>query len=607
MTARPFPPGMPLTPENARRLDELVAHLTAEEALWVSGYLAGFARHARQPAAVPATSGSLQPLLILYGSETGHAEALARHAAEQAQARGLPVRCLDLADFRLQELKEVRHLLLFTSTYGDGDPPVNAVDFHEFVHGRKAPRLEGMKFAVLGLGDSSYERFCQTAKDCDHRFAALGATRLHERADCDVDYERQAGEWIDAALAAFERDLQAAQQPAVAPAPRPTLATAIMAGTAARRFDPKHPYPATIIANLLLNGRGSDKETRHIELSLAGSGLSWEPGDSLGILPENDAAVVDELLAALGLDGDAPVPDGAGGEMPLVQALVRCHEVTTLTPRFIELYGAAAGAEALRRLAAAGHQAALRKYLAGRHIIDVATEFPAPGLDAAAFTAMLRPLQPRLYSLACSPAAYPEEAHLTVAVVRYATHGRPRRGVASNYLERRGIDDAVPVHIAANKNFRLPAEPSAPIIMVGAGTGVAPFRAFLQHRQAAGAPGRNWLFFGDRRFRTDFLYQLEWQRLIRDKLLTRMDVAFSRDQEDKVYVQHRLLEQGRVVYAWLQEGAAVYVCGDASRMAPDVHSALTAVLAQHGGMSRERAEEYLKQLQRDKRYQRDVY
>ncbi|MGE5493309.1 MAG: assimilatory sulfite reductase (NADPH) flavoprotein subunit [Actinomycetota bacterium] len=593
MTARPLLPGMTLTPEHARQLEALVKTLSPDEALWISGYLASFARHAVQPVPDP-----VQPaLLILHGSETGHGAGLARLAERKAAARGLTARNVAMVDFRTQELHEVRQLLVIASTHGDGDPPPAAVDFYDFIMGRKAPRLEGLKFAVLGLGDSTYERFCQTGKDLDLRLEALGAQRIHNRADCDVDYEAKADAWLDEVLELFARETPARAAPVVAP----TVPVESV------QSDAHHPFAATLLENLVLNGRGSEKETRHIELSLAGSGLVWEPGDSLGILPENDPALVAELLAALNLRPDQPLAE-EGKEIPLAEALTRRFEITALTPGFVAAYGEAADAAPLRALALPEKHGELRQYMAGRQLIDVVAEFPARGLDGNVFVAMLRKMQPRLYSLASSAAAYPEEAHLTVAVVRYLSLGRKRQGLASAYLaDRLGSDGKVPVYLSSNGNFRLPADDSTSIIMVGAGTGVAPFRAFLQEREARGATGRNWLFFGERRFRTDFLYQVEWQRFLKDGLLTRMDVAFSRDQAEKIYVQHRLLEKAREVFAWLAEGACFYVCGDASHMAPDVHRALAAIVAREGSMDAEAAEEYLKRLQRERRYQRDVY
>jgi sulfite reductase (NADPH) flavoprotein alpha-component len=598
MTANQLTFATPLTPEHARQFEQLLATLSPEEALWISGYLAGFTRQPVPSLVAMAAAPATPPLLILYGSETGHAAALAKRMEEQAATRGLAAHAVDMAEFRPQDLKDVKQLALLTSTYGEGDPPDSAAGFYEFLHGRKAPRLEQMHFAVLGLGDSTYERFCQTAKDFDQRLEALGARRLHDRADCDVDYEAPATAWIEAVLTGFAGERTAA--PAI------TLPTAAPRAET-RRIDRKHPFPAVILDSLVLNGRGSDKITRHVELSLAGSGLIYAPGDSIGVLPENDPDAVGELIEILDLSAGEMVPGGEGGDISLAEALARVYEVTTLTPRFIEHYAETAQSDRLRRLARPESRAELRAYQADRQIIDVVSEFPIAGLDGKTLVGMLRKLQPRLYSLASSQATFPDEAHLTVAVVLYPSPARLRKGVASAYLsERRGIDDTVPVYIEHNKNFRLPADPATPIIMIGAGTGVAPFRAFMQER-ALGSSGPSWLFFGDRHFRTDFLYQTEWQRLLRDGALSRMDVAFSRDQPEKLYVQHRLREHAKEIHAWLQEGAHVYVCGDAARMAPDVHAALVDILASQGGMPHAQAEEAVKRLHQDKRYQRDVY
>ena len=594
----------PLTSEHARQLDGLIETLSPEEAIWISGYLAGFVRRA-QPANVAPAAGST-PILIIYGSETGHAAKLAERLGDLARQKGLVSTVKDTAEFRPQDLKAVKRLIVVTSTHGEGTPPDTAADFYEFLHGRKAPKLSGVKFAVLGLGDSTYEHFCQTGKDVDKRLQELGAERVHARADCDVDYEDQAEQWIEAVLGFFSRE----DGPS---APKLSVIQGTGTNTAASAHpqavhSARNPFAATLLESIILNGRGSDKETRHIELSLADSGLTYEPGDSLGVVPQNDPLTVGELIEALKLDGEERVPVGNAGEAPLREALSHHYEITALTPRFLELYGNAAQAATLRSLTAAGNRSELMAYTAGRQVIDVVTEFPVKGLGGEALVEMLRRLQPRLYSLASSLESYPEEAHLTVSVVRYESHGRQRKGVASAHLaERCELDGTIPVYVEHNKNFRLPADGSAPVIMVGAGTGVAPFRSFLQHREAVAAPGRNWLFFGERHFRTDFLYQLEWQRFLKDGLLDRMDVAFSRDQDEKLYVQHRLLERSREVYGWLEEGAHLYVCGDANGMAPDVHAALVAILGREGGLAPEQADDYLKRLQREKRYQRDVY
>lgn len=607
----------PLSRAKAEQLEPLLEALSPEEMLWLSGYLAGLARPARASAPAAAQPTPPPTLTILYGSETGHAAALAKRMGDLAREKGLRSSVLNMAGFGPQSLKDTKHLVVITSTHGEGAPPDPAAGFFEFVHSRKAPKLTAMKFAVLGLGDSTYEHFCQAAKDLDATLQALGAERVHPRGECDVDYQDQAAEWTEAVLAAFARETATDAENAVRPVSSVVDVTASLARARSQPSTPlpnqmplpdqRHPFPAPILETLVLNGRSSDKETRHIELSLEGSRLTYEPGDSLAVVSENDPALVSELIEILGLDATAPMSNGAG-EIPLAEALSRVYEITALTPRFIERYAEFAESETLRALARPESRADLITYAATRQIIDVVAETPAKGLEATRFANMLRKLQPRLYSLASSQAAYPDEAHLTVAVVRYQSRERARKGVASTYLgERRGLDDRVPIYIERNNNFRLPSDGATPIIMVGAGTGIAPFRAFIQEREAAGAKGAAWLFFGDRRFRTDFLYQLEWLRLLKDKRLTRMDVAFSRDQEQKRYVQHRLLEQSKEVYAWLEEGAHFYVCGDATGLAPGLHEALLTLIAREGGMSPDLAEDYLRRLQSERRYQRDVY
>lgn len=591
----------PLTREQAEHLNRLVTALAPEQLSWVSGYLAGLhsAIAGNDALAAPAPSTERQTLTILYGSETGNAEAVARQAGEQAAARGLQVRVLDMADYKLRELRDERLLLIVTATHGEGTPPDTAAAFHEFLHGRKAPQLESTRFAVLALGDSSYEFFCQTGRDFDARLEALGAERLVDRVDCDVDFEKAAAEWIARALDAVAAHTE--------PAPSNVVAFTGAVERQAPSYDRRHPFQAEVLENLVLNGRGSEKETRHIELSLDGSGLDYEPGDVLCLLPQNREEVVAELIDHLALDPEQPVTTPAG-ESRLIDALRHDYEIMLATPAFAAAYAEFTGAAQLLELTREERRQDLLRYLEGRFVIDLLTEFPASGLDAATLLGMLRSLQPREYSISSSHAANPGEVHLTVATVRYQHQGRLRHGVASGFLaDQAAPGAAVPVYLRRNKHFRLPADPDAPIVMIGPGTGVAPFRAFLQEREVREACGRNWLFFGNPHFRTDFLYQTEWQTWLKDGLLTRMDVAFSRDGAEKVYVQHRLRERGAELYRWLEEGAYLYVCGDAKRMAPDVHAALCEVVRRHGGCSAEAAEDYVKALQRDKRYQRDVY
>lgn len=584
----------PLSPAQAERLDALVRELAPAQLQWLSGYLAARAElGASPPAALAASTQSQASLTVLHGSQSGNGAKLARRLAELAQARGLSVTLASMADYKPARLRDERLLALIVSTHGEGEPPDSARELHEFLHGRKAPRLESLRYSVLALGDSSYEFYCQTGKDFDAALEKQGAQRLLPRVDCDVDYDDAAAAWLEALLG----EVTAAAAPMASAAAQPT------AGSGSQ-YDKRHPYQAEVLENLNLNGRGADKETRHIELAVPG--LSYQPGDALGVLARNDPALVEALLAALKLSATAHVR--AGDTMSLQDALGHYYEITTLTRPFLAAYGALADSGKLAGLLAAGSEDALRAYLMGRQIIDVVLEFPVPGLTAEQFVALLRRLPPRLFSLASSLAACPDEAHITVAAVRYESLGRQRLGVASTWLaDRVQPGDTVPVFIEHNDNFRLPTSPDTPLIMIGPGTGVAPFRAFLQEREATGANGRNWLFFGDRHFHTDFLYQTDWQAWHKGGLLTRLDVAFSRDQADKVYVQQRLRERAAEVYAWLQDGAHVYVCGDATAMAADVHAALRDIVTSEGKLEAAAAEDYLRELLRNRRYQRDIY
>jgi sulfite reductase (NADPH) flavoprotein alpha-component len=600
-TDLPHQARMPLDLDQMRQLDALARTLTAEQSLWVSGYLAGLSQSLAQVAArAPAPTARIT---ILYGSETGNARALATRAHERARERGLPSRLVDMADYKPRDLKEERLLLVVTSTHGEGDPPDRAAAFYEFLHGRKAPRLENAGFAVLGLGDSTYAHFCKTGLDFDRRLADLGAARIHACGALDVDFEEAGEAWIEAALDGFAAHLPASSGPGGAAA-RAFADPAAWQAAPAARHDRKNPFAAPILDSFTLNGRGSDKVTRHVELSLQDSGIRYRPGDSLGILPQNDPRLVAELIERLGLDGQTPV-ETRRGAVAIEAALRHDYEITTLTPGFVARYGDLAGA---RELQAAAAGDAVREFIATRQIVDVVAAYPAKGIAAADFVGALRRLQPRLYSIASSIDANPDEVHVTVGLVAWLCDERPRQGVASGWLTYRcGVGDAVPVYVETNDAFRLPADPTIPVIMIGAGTGIAPYRAFLQEREINGVAGKSWLFFGDRRFRTDFLYQTEWLSYLKDGVLSRMDVAFSRDQADKIYVQDRLRERGRDLYAWLEEGAQVYVCGDAAAMAPDVHAALTAIVAAARGKGREDAEIYMHNLHQDRRYLRDVY
>ncbi len=583
----------PLSDEQQRQLNQVLTTLNTQQLAWVSGYLYGLSQAGVQPVAsagaeVAAPGGSLT---ILYGSQTGNAKGVASAIKAQAEARGLPVILTSMADYKPKQLKKESHLLVVVSTYGEGEPPESAVDLFEQLKKGKVGKLEGLKFAVLGLGDSSYEFFCQTGKDFDGFLAKAGAERIHELASLDVDYQDAAKAWGEQAVAAVAATLSAG------------VATASVAGSvqAASQYNKENPFPARLSVNQKITGRDSTKDIRHIEINLEESGITYQPGDALGIWFDNDADLVGEVLALTGLTGDEATPHGS-----LREALTRHYELTRLHGGLITGLAEITDNAALKDLA--GDKAQVNALVASAQVVDVLKRFPA-SLSGDQLIALLRPLTPRLYSIASAQSEVEEEVHLTVGVVRYRQEdGTVRSGGASSYLADRLPEDAeVRVFVEHNDNFRLPANPDTPVIMVGPGTGIAPFRAFLQEREAQGAEGKNWLFFGNPHFTQDFLYQVEWQRYVKSGLLSKISLAFSRDQANKIYVQDRLREAGLELYQWLEAGAHFYVCGDANHMAKDVQEALLEVIAEHGHKSREEAEEYLSELRRAKRYQRDVY
>jgi sulfite reductase (NADPH) flavoprotein alpha-component len=554
--------------------------------LWLRVFRAGLGAPARDISAA-APKPSTPPITVLYGSQSGNAEGLAKRLVDTLGRHDIPAVLLDMIDCKPQQLQAAHTLLVVVSTQGEGDPPDRALAFWELLNSRKAPKLAHVKFSVLALGDSSYAKFCETGKQFDARLEALGAQRLHPRVDCDVDFEAPASAWMEAVLGNLPRGN----------ASSPSLMSLADTGQSpirvATAYTRKNPFNAELLVNQRLTVTGSTKDVRHIELSLAGSGIRYEPGDAIGVVPRNDGERVQELLDALPYAPDAVVEFDSGA-MPLNRALQERLDIGLVDRAFMDRYGAAVNAR-------------LDKWVEGSEVVDVVREHPPRGLDATGFAKLLRPLAQRLYSIASSLNATPDEAHLTVGVIEYQARGGQRRGVVSGLLAALTDEGAsVPIYLHRNGGFRLPAA-DAPIIMIGPGTGIAPFRAFVAERAATGARGRNWLFFGDRCFETDFLYQTDWLDWRKQGVLTRIDVAFSRDQDQKIYVQDRLRENGAEVWKWLNDGAHVYVCGDAQRMAPDVHAALMDIVRRHGSHSEEQAVEYLAQLQRDRRYQRDVY
>ncbi|NBB53681.1 sulfite reductase subunit alpha [Pantoea vagans] len=576
------------------------APFNGDQKYWLAGFLAGL--HSRllvledkqQPAAGTGAAATTQ-LHILYGSQTGNAEALAQTAAKSARAKGLVPVVQALGDVDLDVFATMRHVLIVTSTYGEGEMPDNAQLFWDAISASTAPRLEQMHFAVLAIGDTGYDGFCQAGKFIDMRLEQLGAKRVVDRIDCDIDYEEPSSEWLNSSMPQFAASagssgtvLESAPEAPVIPG-----------------SNKSNPYAAALITNKRLSGQQSAKDIRHFEFDLSDSGLKYEAGDALGVIPVNEPSLVSLLLTQLNADYQTPVP---GFDRSLGDLLTYQFEISEPSRKLIEWVGQNTTNQELRHVLQHDDKDALGVWLWGKDTLDLLQLELTRTLAVPEFVALLRPLQHRAYSISSSSKAHPNQVHLTVASVRYHSGGRNRGGVCSTYLAervRRGEKPAI--FISPNKAFRVPANNSAPLIMVGPGTGIAPFRAFLQERQATGAQGKNWLFFGDQHQEHDFIYQDELLAWRDNGLLTRLDLAFSRDQEKKIYVQSRMLEQGAELYAWLQEGAYFYVCGDASRMAKDVDNALYEVVRQFGGLSTERAADYVDQLKKEKRYLRDVY
>ncbi|KPM75598.1 assimilatory sulfite reductase (NADPH) flavoprotein subunit [Pseudoalteromonas sp. UCD-33C] len=593
----------PLSQEQVQKLQGLVAELNPIQQAWVSGYLAANANAGALTGGVAATpaAGDAPPLTILYGSQTGNAKGVASKLKEQAESRGLTVKLVNMADYKPTALKKEKFITVVVSTYGEGEPPEDAESLHEFLTTKKAPKLDGVKVAVIGLGDSSYEFFCQTAKDFEERFNKLGAETIFQRADLDVDYDDEAAKWIDGALDAFEPDLKAQQQASGGQVVAMPFAAA---APAASQYTKQNPFAAELSVVQKITGRDSTKDVRHVEISLEGSDITYTPGDSLGVYFLNDEALVDEVLTLTQIDASSTVKLG-DEELSVRDALIEKLELTQSYPGFVEKYATATGSPDLLKLVE--DKAAMREYIEPRQIFDIIRQNPAQ-LEAQTLVDCLRKLQARLYSIASSQAEVEEEVHLTVGLVEFDAFGSEHLGGCSGYLALRAEEGCkVKVFSEHNDNFRLPANDETPIIMVGPGTGIAPFRAFLQERDAREASGKNWLFFGNPHFTQDFLYQVEIQGYLKSGLLTKVDVAFSRDQAEKVYVQDKLRKNSQEVFAWLEAGAHFYICGDANRMAKDVHQALVDIIKENSGKDDEQAEQYLKDLRSANRYQKDVY
>lgn len=579
-----LPRTAPFGDDEIASLDKVLSGATPLQRAWLAGFLAGVDASAHPAAVAPPQARAAEPLTILFASESGNSERLARDAAKLARKSGFRPKVVDFADLELADLAGAGRLVVIAATWGEGEPPGRAARAYAELMSPAAPRLDGVSFGVLALGDTAYAEFCAIGKALDARLAELGATRAVERVDCDLDFDKPAAAWIKSTLETL------APEPAEQPAGN---VVAVDFGARSAGEASREPVAAEVVEHVNLNSSRSDKETVHLALGFDGAAPAYEPGDSLEIFPENDPALVDAVLAATGLSAE-------GG---LRAALATERDVTTLSVPTIERFVAATGHAEARRLLDDG---AARAWTDGRQLIDLLEAFPAT-LTAEQLNGILRPLPPRAYSIASSRKEVGDEAHLLVAAVRYETHGRARAGVASTHVaDRLKAGASLRVRLKPNKHFRLP-EAGTDVIMVGPGTGVAPFRAFVQERRAIGAGGRNWLFFGDRRFTHDFLYQLEWQDALKDGSLTRLDLAFSRDAPQKVYVQHRLWERRQDLVEWLDGGARLYVCGDAKAMAKDVRAALVAAFGDVKALSPDAAEAAVATLEREKRYLQDVY
>ncbi|WP_309399213.1 sulfite reductase subunit alpha [Cerasicoccus maritimus] len=582
---------VPFIPDNAP--------FSPEQRAYLNGLLAGIFSGATISGSAVAESTPVRPLTILFGSQTGNSETLAKQVAKKANAGGFKAEVFDMEAYPKERLASEQNLLIITSTYGEGDPPDNAQDLFDFIHADDAPKLEGVRFTVLGLGDSNYPDFNECAKQFDARLAELGAERMNDSVYCDVEFDDDFAAWLDSSLAAAGEGDATAANSATQSLPAPVDGKP-------EGYSRKNPFPGKLLNNYVLNKEGSGKEIRHVEICLDGSGLEYEAGDALGVSPINCKDLVEEILAASGFSGSEPAPNPLGGEVTLREALAELYDITNLSKLFLANLAPYAQSEKLNELLAGG-SGEIDTYIAGRQIIDALLDFPGKWDTALDFVEMFKKQAARLYSISSSPKAHPGQVHLTVGAVRYETHGRKRKGVASTFLADMDMGGEVRVFVQPNKHFKPPSNPETPMIMVGPGTGIAPFRAFLEERMSTKAPGKNWLFFGDQKSEFDFIYEPQLKLMQATKCLTRLDLAFSRDTSEKVYVQHRMLEQAEELFTWLEEGAHFYVCGDASRMAKDVDSALHEAIAKASGKSYEEAAEYVDKMRKEKRYVRDVY
>lgn len=598
----------PFTEKQTKLINELYPTLTEYQMIWLNGYLSAVQLHGRTAeapsimveeveATIEMNQAKPQEAMILYGSQTGSAQGVANKLKNALETRGILTSIEAMSDFKTNNLKKLSNLFIVTSTHGEGEPPDNAISFHNFIYGKRAPKLDDLSYSVLSLGDSSYEFFCKTGIDFDEQLEKLGGKRIVPRVDCDLDYDDQVASWIEHVVKAL----------AVEPVTQASANTqpVVEAVTEAQNYNKNNPFYAEVLESINLNGRGSAKHTRHLELSIEGSGMTYIPGDSLGIIPENDENLVTALLLSLGFEGTEEVTF-KDQTFTLQHALQTKLEITVLSKPLLKKLASFTPNAELQELLTTEDK--VKDFIYGRDLLDFVQAFGPFDWTAQQLVDQLRKIPVRLYSIASSQKANGEEVHVTIAKVFYEVDERERIGVASGQVaDRIEIGDKLPVYIHGNPNFRLPENLSTPIVMIGAGTGIAPYRAFLEELAEEDVDGKAWLFFGDQHFVTDFLYQTELQRWLKDGTLMNLTLAFSRDTAEKIYVQHRLLENASEIYRWMEEGAIFYVCGDKTRMAADVDQALHQIVMQQGAKTEEEATAYIASLKKQKRYQRDVY
>ena len=603
------------------KLNQLIATYDDRQLLWLSGYLYGLANAKadnrvssdlvyRSPVAPSVSTGTngnaavaTKPskVTILFGSQSGNCKKVANQAAEALKAAGSEVVVADMSEYKTSQLKNEKLLLVVVATYGEGEPPAAAEELHKFIFSSRAPKFSAdTQFAVLALGDKSYLQYCQTGKDFDQQLEKLGAKRIADRVDCDVDWHDDVDKWVKTVVEKLPKPTNGVASNGNGQ----TYVTATKQETTASKYDRKTPFEAEVLEKIQLNGRGSVKETWHVELSLEGSGLTYEPGDALNIFATNSERMVADVLKTSKLDPSVLV-DFDGQKQKLGDVLLEKAEISVLTRDVLQKYYGFTKNEKLKAIL--DDPKVLQAYIYGRDVADLFVDFPSE-VPPQYFADFLRKMPARAYSIASSLAAHEDEVHLTVGAVRYNFRGRKKEGVASSFLaDRVSIGEKVKVFVEKNEYFKLPNDPNADIIMVGSGTGIAPFRAFVEERAETGAEGKNWLFFGNPNFTTDFLYQTEWQQYLKKGNLDRLDLAFSRDQKDKVYVQHRLLQKSKLIFERLQNGSYFYVCGDKNKMAGDVERAMVQISMKEGGFSEEKAVEFIKELKKKRQYLEDVY